>query len=88
MAGGQRTADDLLRLGDVEPALGLAAPPQGDVGEPDVVVDAGVVGVGDPGRHPERLEDERADDEADSRDDAEGEDPPSQALAVETVPQG
>ena len=49
--GGQRAADDLLGLGDVEPALGLGAPAQRDVGEPDVVGQPRVGGVVDRRRH-------------------------------------
>ena len=78
MPGRQGPPDDLLGLGDVEAALGLGATPEGDVGQPDVVVDAGswgsVIRVGTP----ERLEDERAHEEADSGEGAEGEDGPAQ----------
>src|SRR6478672_3243564 len=37
MARREGPPDDLLRLGDVEPALGLGATPQSDIGEADVV---------------------------------------------------
>ena len=49
--GRQRPADDLLGLGDVEPALGLGPATQRHVGEPDVVAQPRVGGVVDAGRH-------------------------------------
>ena len=51
MSRGQGPADHLLRLGDVETALGLGAPAQGDIGQPDIVLEALVVGVVDADRH-------------------------------------
>ena len=53
--GPQRPADDLLALGDVEPALGLGPPAQHDVGERHVVGQPRVGGVGDLDRHAVRL---------------------------------
>jgi len=43
----QRSADDLLPLGDEESPLGLQVLAQGRVAESDVVVEPGVAGVGD-----------------------------------------
>ena len=52
MARREGPTDDLLALGDVEPALGLGAPSQGDVRQRDVVLEPRVGGVGDRDRHP------------------------------------
>ena len=51
MPGGQGPPDDLLGLGDVEPALGLQPAAQRHVGQGDVVREPGVGGVLDGGRH-------------------------------------
>jgi len=45
--GGQGPSNDLLGLGDVEPALGLDPAPQSDIGQGDVVGEAGILRVGD-----------------------------------------
>ena len=45
--GGQGPSNDLLGLGDVEPALGLDPAPQSDIGQGDIVGEAGILRVGD-----------------------------------------
>ena len=72
---GQRPADDLLALRDVEAALGLGPPPQRDVGEGDVVLEPRVGRVGDRDWHGHRLGEG---DELDDRDDADGDDEAAQ----------
>ncbi|MDR6171701.1 hypothetical protein QE359_002730 [Curtobacterium sp. SORGH_AS776] len=54
--GADRPLDDRVRLGDVQAALRLGHAPQGDVGEPGEVVEAGVVeGVDADGVHGARF---------------------------------
>ena len=60
MPGGQGPPDDLLGLRDVEPALGLGAPAQRHVGEPDVVLRRGSAGSSIAGGHARKARPGRA----------------------------